>query len=586
MNKTPVVFLLAILLPSLLLGGLALRTAGQQQLIIERQTAALYQAYTDDLAQRSRALVAEHQRQFVDALGRLLAREAPQALAAHFSPSLAAVWPIATTGFAVTLQGEVLSPTGEQARLRGEWQSFLAQNQAFLSNQMPAEIFQVPAVSAASLPVGKGAATKSSSSVVSKDAPRKVMPQREGYQKLQEDAPGQNVSQLVQRSANFRDVVSPSPSGTIARFSQNELEILLWHRPPQAPGLVFGAVLSPRRLQTLRSLLDGAPPITDPDGCLAILNERAEPVALSSADCRPDWKQPFVATEIGELLPHWEAALYLTRPEQLKQTARLATLTLALLILSALAAISAGAWLIIADSRRRLALAQQKTDFVSNVSHELKSPLTSIRMFAELLQQGRAVDEDKRGQYLRIIALESERLTRLINNVLDFARLERGRKPLEKRLVDLYPAIEHSWNACEAHLRSLGFSTVWNADPPPNQLVRDPDALAQALVNLLSNAEKYSPDRKEIELQTVLADGSLEMRVLDRGLGVAAGQEQRIFEPFHRAHDSLASGIPGTGLGLTLARQLVREHGGEILCQRREGGGSVFTIRIPLKSSP
>ena len=111
------------------------------------------------------------------------------------------------------------------------------------------------------------------------------------------------------------------------------------------------------------------------------------------------------------------------------------------------------------------------------------------------------------------------------------------------------------------------------------------DALAQILVNLLSNAEKYSTERKEVEIHSYLTENSVHVSVLDRGSGVPPGEEAKIFEPFYRAHDSLASGIQGSGLGLTLAQRLAKEHGGEISFQAREGGGSNVTLSLPLIAS-
>jgi signal transduction histidine kinase len=252
-----------------------------------------------------------------------------------------------------------------------------------------------------------------------------------------------------------------------------------------------------------------------------------------------------------------------------------------LLITAALGAIAFGGWVVFADARRQLALAQKKTDFVSNVSHELKTPLTSIRMFAEMMQGGNVAAE-KRPQYLRIIVAEAERLTRLINNVLDFARLERKQKRYDFRPLDLHEVLARTWEGHELHLREQGFTTSWQAAPPPYPVRGDEDALAQIIVNLLSNAEKYSADRKEIELHSYLTENSVHVSVLDRGSGVPAGEETKIFEAFYRAHDSLASGIQGSGLGLTLAQRLAKEHGGEITYQAREGGGSNVTLRLPL----
>jgi signal transduction histidine kinase len=320
-----------------------------------------------------------------------------------------------------------------------------------------------------------------------------------------------------------------------------------------------------------------------PEFILALLDDKAHPVVTQPPNTTDrDWKRPFVASEIGEALPHWEAALYLQRPEQLKESARVVRQTLVFLIAAALAIIAIGGWLVAADVRRQLALAQQKTDFVSNVSHELKTPLTSIRMFAELMQNGRGESTAKHPQYLRIIMVEAERLTRLINNVLDFARLERKQKQFDKKPLDLHSVIERMWEGHELHLQESGFTTRWQAAPGPYPVIGDEDALAQILVNLLSNAEKYAGERKEVELHSYLDGGHACVSVLDRGLGVPPGDERKIFESFYRAHDSLSSGIQGSGLGLTLAQRLAREHGGEILYQPRPGGGSNFTLRLPL----
>jgi signal transduction histidine kinase len=274
----------------------------------------------------------------------------------------------------------------------------------------------------------------------------------------------------------------------------------------------------------------------------------------------------------------------LQRPQQLQENARNIRRTLISLIAAAIGAIAFGGLIVVNDARRQLALAQKKTDFVSNVSHELKTPLTSIRMFAELMQSGTPAPE-KRAQYSRIIMAEAERLTRLINNVLDFARMERKQKRYDLRPLDLHALLARTWEGHELHLRENGFSTRWQAAPPPYRVVGDEDALAQIIVNLLSNAEKYSGERKEIELHSYVDRGSVFISVLDRGSGVPAGEEAKIFEAFYRAHDSLASGIQGTGLGLTLAQRLAREHGGDITYQAREGGGSNVTLRVPLDRS-
>jgi signal transduction histidine kinase len=166
--------------------------------------------------------------------------------------------------------------------------------------------------------------------------------------------------------------------------------------------------------------------------------------------------------------------------------------------------------------------------------------------------------------------------------VLDFARLERKQKRYDFHPLDLHKALARTWEGHELHLREQGFTTRWQAAPPPYPVRGNEDALAQIFVNLLSNAEKYSVERKEIELHSYLTEDSVQVSVLDRGSGVPPGEETKIFEAFYRAHDSLASGIQGSGLGLTLAQRLAKEHGGEITYQAREGGGSNVTLRLPL----
>ena len=134
------------------------------------------------------------------------------------------------------------------------------------------------------------------------------------------------------------------------------------------------------------------------------------PVAVSKAGFQRDWNHPFVATEIGEALPHWEAALYLIDPQQINRSALTLQLTLGLIVLVLVTAIVAGGSLMASDVRRQIRLAQQKSDFVSNVSHELKTPLTSIRMFADMLSEGRVSETERQHQYLRIISAESARI--------------------------------------------------------------------------------------------------------------------------------------------------------------------------------
>jgi signal transduction histidine kinase len=273
-------------------------------------------------------------------------------------------------------------------------------------------------------------------------------------------------------------------------------------------------------------------------------------------------------------------------PRQLAQPALVLKLTLGLLIAMLVISIGIGGWLITADFRRQLHLARQKTDFVSNVSHELKTPLTSIRMFADLLSEGQVREESKRQVYLNIIGSETARLTRLINNVLDFSRIERGEKVYQMQLTDLGDLVTGVAEMLRPHLEAKQFRLGLHLPASPVYVHADPDALAQVIVNLLSNAEKYSGSGREIDLTLeCVSDARVLLRVDDQGPGVPHHLAEKIFEQFFRAHDSLNSGIEGSGLGLTLARQIARAHGGDLTCQARPGGGTSFFLSLP-RSNP
>ena len=598
MKRYALIFLVAIFLPSLILGWLALRTAGEQQVLIERQAAGLHQAETDVLAAGARSAIEEKQREFAEIVRALAADRSASALAETYGRTLAGSWPNGGVPFAISPKGILACPTAAQGRENAPVSDFLRDNAEFLTNEAVAEIYQVPAPSQ-----GKDAKNLQYLDAVKLNAPAEeaaVAPRktkgalsRQGEQQQQSfrnimpqkpeaAAPPEtpSLSKVAAEVSDFQSAVGEAREGALARFVQDHLQVLFWTRPDPGSTWLFGVMLGPAELARL--IEDVLPADTGESVRLAILNDRARPVARSPAGFSADWKRPFVATEIGEILPHWEVALYLTNPGQLAESARLVAITLVLLITLALAAILAGGYFVALDTRRQLAIAQKKTDFVSNVSHELKTPLTSIRMFSELLADDRVREPEKRRQYLRIIAAESERLARLVNNVLDFARMEKSRKTYDMRPADAFPVIERIWETERSRLEAAGFALEWSAAPGPYPVVCDSDAMAQILVNLIANAEKYSPGRKEILLATRLEGIDLVITIADRGTGVPPSLREKIFDAFFRANDSLASGVQGSGLGLTLARRLARDHGGDVTFIQREGGGSTFTLRIPL----
>ena len=590
MRRSARIFLAAILLPSLALAWLAVRSARDQQVILEHQQAIISQDVTDALAKKVRDQLDDTRSAFVQRTQKLLEKSSsPPALARNFNRELHNSWNLAEVGFAVGLNGTIYSPASRQGTVA---KTFRSENDRFLSNRENVPVFAQNSQQTFSLDLSRQPTAVVKPQAQMTQVERQVVPKKSF-------APQQSaLSNTLPAESDFRKVIGTDISGSLARFLENKLRLMVWYRPPNAGSLVFGAQITQQELIQILTPLLLSPDLhrgTDAAGsnsaksayCLALLDDRGKPVALSRSGFTADWKHPLVATEIGETLPHWEAALYLVDPQQINRSASTLQLTLGFVVLTLVAAILLGGWLMAANVRRQMTLAQQKTDFVGNVSHELKTPLTSIRMFADMLADGRVTEPDRQSKYLRIISAESARLTRLINNVLDFARLERGVFSAERGVCDLVAVVQEVVDTCGPHLETVGVPLSLEIKAQTLGIVGDRDALAQIILNLLSNAEKYGDHEILVRVrQEKGASGFLGcVDVLDRGPGIPPKQREAIFKPFRRLHDSLASGVSGSGLGLTLARRMAQAHGGNVTCSARPGGGSCFTLAVPLSQA-
>jgi signal transduction histidine kinase len=229
-----------------------------------------------------------------------------------------------------------------------------------------------------------------------------------------------------------------------------------------------------------------------------------------------------------------------------------------------------------------LRLAELRSRFVSAVSHELKTPLTAIRMFAETLQLGRSSSPEALAEYLETIVNESERLTRLLNNVLDFSKIERGKKEYLRRPDDLAEIMHASARAMRYPLEQQQFTLNVEVEQGLPAARVDCDAIEQAILNLLTNAMKCSGASREIDLRLRQADGRAVIEVEDHGVGIEPDEQRRIFDQFYRVATRDNDGIPGTGLGLTLVRHIADGHGGRVTVDSTPGRGSTFAIHLPL----
>jgi signal transduction histidine kinase len=243
-----------------------------------------------------------------------------------------------------------------------------------------------------------------------------------------------------------------------------------------------------------------------------------------------------------------------------------------------------GIVLALRTASREMRLSQMKADFVSNVSHELRTPLASIRVFGEFMKLGRVAEREKIREYGEHIETESRRLTQLINNILDFSRIESGRKTYEFERAQVEEVVAETLKTCDVRLRQSGFSITFR--PPPRPLpaaVFDREAVAQALLNLLDNAVKYSEhaEQKEVAVAVGERGGRVLLSVTDHGIGIAPAEQKKIFEKFYRVSTGLVHDVKGSGLGLSLVKHIVEAHRGTVSVESAPGRGSTFTISLP-----
>jgi signal transduction histidine kinase len=246
--------------------------------------------------------------------------------------------------------------------------------------------------------------------------------------------------------------------------------------------------------------------------------------------------------------------------------------------------LAAGILLTYRNVAKEVALARLKSDFVSNVSHELRTPLSLIRLYAETLEMGRLSSPEKYQQYYSIIRKESERLTGLINNILDFSRIEAGRKEYDFRETDIAELVRNTLDSYRYQIEQHGFAFQEHIadDLPPLRL--DREAIARSLLNLVNNALKYSQIEKYLGVKLYRDNGSVKLEVIDHGMGIPPGEQLKIFEKFYRVGDPLVHNTKGSGLGLSLVRHIVHAHGGEVSVESAPGRGSKFTIMLPVNA--
>ena len=230
---------------------------------------------------------------------------------------------------------------------------------------------------------------------------------------------------------------------------------------------------------------------------------------------------------------------------------------------------------------REAYVSRLQTDFVNKVSHDLRTPLTSIRMFVETLQLGRLEDPARQKEALDIISSETERLSALITRLLEWARMESGKRSFDFRRQPVGPIVDDALRAVEPQRLQTGAQVIRTLAPGLPQIYVDRDALADVLVDLLQNAFKYTGPEKRISVLARSTGPSVEIVVEDNGPGIPGADQKRIFDKFYRGKDPLERTIEGSGLGLSMVKHILKAHGGKVSVKSELGKGAAFTVLLP-----
>lgn len=361
--------------------------------------------------------------------------------------------------------------------------------------------------------------------------------------------------------------------GFVSWYWEEGLHLLFWRR--DEGGGVIG--LEVERVVLLSRLVSRLPSGTSEEGRLGLVDARGDTVYQWGAHEPEEGARPFAELSLSPPLESYRLRLF-PSARQLAGLERsglpwalgLSGLALSLLLFFSYA---------MREHRRELEDAEQRVGFVTRVSHELKTPLTNIRLYTELLEDALAEDPQAE-RHRQVILEESERLGRLIRNVLSFSR--RGEHEAARRTAPLVcdellgrvveqfrPALERRGFQIELDLQA------------PEPISLDPDAFEQILGNLLGNAEKYGTPGRWVAVRSRQSEAETRISVEDRGPGVPETLREQIFLPFFRASDRMNEGVTGTGIGLTIARELARAMGGELRCEAGDGGGARFVLRLP-----
>jgi two-component system phosphate regulon sensor histidine kinase PhoR len=311
---------------------------------------------------------------------------------------------------------------------------------------------------------------------------------------------------------------------------------------------------------------------------VTILDEVARPIF---GEPQPPTAFQYEAS-FGKTLYAWRIQITPRDVDELRQQAETERLLGVLLVPVSMVIIAVGLSVLYLSVRAERRTSQLKSDFIANVSHELKTPLSLIRMFAELLAAGRNKGEAQVREYGSIITRESERLSHLIDNVLDFARIERGKSSYNFAEGHLEEVVERALDVYRHRLEKEKLRLRTEIEPNLPLVRMDQDAMTLVLLNLVDNAVKHAGDGGEVAVRLRRVPGAVALSIADKGAGIAVDEQRRIFERFYRAERTRARNVRGSGIGLSLVKYIAEAHGGRVQVESAPGQGATFTVFVPV----
>jgi signal transduction histidine kinase len=362
-------------------------------------------------------------------------------------------------------------------------------------------------------------------------------------------------------------------------FEDNDILVLLIPLDRNSSGQYREFLGSLLRIRDLTEAIDILVKENCPSGVSVLLRSTLSDKIIFG-DAKVSQGSPVITEFFPENFPPWRLELYQTGEDEsgffLYKNIFFWTILALLFILFF------GSGLIIRTIIHEVNLLNLKSEFIASVSHEFKTPLTSMAAVIERLLDDEVKDSDKAQEYYRILSHDSERLKRLVKNVLDFTKIEEGKREYKLASTDIVELVRREVKSFERENKSDSLKVGIEIDDNIPPVFADEEAMSQALRNILDNAAKFSGQEKKINVQIARKENNVEIAVRDRGIGIPDNEQKRIFEKFYRGKQASSVSPTGTGLGLTLVKHIMDAHGGKIIVQSQPGEGSSFSLILPI----